>query len=247
MKTHRRAFTLIELLVVIAIIAILAAILFPVFAKARERAKTATCTSNMSQVGKATMMYTDDYDGGVVPCGINNPSKGAGGVDMWMDLLQPYVKNYDIGSCPSAPGKDAQGIGMDHEQVGRWIVGNPPSQVYLRASKVQEPAATVIFADSGWLKTIKEPDPDKWEDKKPYAKASVFMVPSNGTHYTDVVTGYRVIGRHGGRAVCAFMDGHVKAMRPSELGFQDPKTGAIINLGDPRALWDVPDYTHGSY
>ena len=74
--TRRKGFTLIELLVVIAIIAILAAILFPVFAKAREKARQVSCQSNMKQIGTATMMYLQDYDEKFFPCGGSSPSVG---------------------------------------------------------------------------------------------------------------------------------------------------------------------------
>ncbi len=110
----RRGFTLIELLVVIAIIAILAAILFPVFAQAREKARQITCLSNLKQIGTGLMMYSQDYDettvaariansapfrtssGGGTPCETGTPYAS------WHDLLQPYVKNFLIVRCPSA-------------------------------------------------------------------------------------------------------------------------------------------------
>jgi prepilin-type N-terminal cleavage/methylation domain-containing protein/prepilin-type processing-associated H-X9-DG protein len=85
----RRGFTLIELLVVIAIIAILAAILFPVFARAREKARQITCASNHKQMGLAFFMYNADYDETYV----TNPE--------WKTKLQPYIKNTQINYCPS--------------------------------------------------------------------------------------------------------------------------------------------------
>src|SRR6266542_6676413 len=93
-----RAFTLIELLVVIAIIAILAAILFPVFAQARSKARQASCTSNMKQIGLAVSMYADDYDEALIPQGLGNGPKWR----PWMQLSQPYVKNKQVFICPEA-------------------------------------------------------------------------------------------------------------------------------------------------
>jgi len=118
----RNAFTLIELLVVIAIIAILAAILFPVFARAREKARQISCISNTKQMGLASGMYVQDYDEQFYPhrfnCPVNgcnplmavnggpfnNISGAAQNKIFWISLLQPYVKNYQVFVCPSTPG-----------------------------------------------------------------------------------------------------------------------------------------------
>src|SRR4051795_7344224 len=89
-QLRRRGFTLIELLVVIAIIAILAAILFPVFAQAREKARTASCLNNQKQIALAIMQYTQDYDE-------TFPSVDSGVLTL---NIQPYVKNLDVYKCP---------------------------------------------------------------------------------------------------------------------------------------------------
>ena len=94
MRARKRGFTLIELLVVIAIIAILAAILFPVFARAREKARTASCQSNMKEIMLATLMYASDNDGRVWDYGSAAHACKA--------RLEPYTKNADIFVCPSA-------------------------------------------------------------------------------------------------------------------------------------------------
>jgi prepilin-type N-terminal cleavage/methylation domain-containing protein/prepilin-type processing-associated H-X9-DG protein len=108
---RRRAFTLIELLVVIAIIAILAAILFPVFAQAREKARQASCGSNMRQIGMALAMYRADADEMQTESS-PDPAVNEGKVDdcettyTWRAVILPYTKNNQIFVCPSAPEKD---------------------------------------------------------------------------------------------------------------------------------------------
>lgn len=116
----KKAFTLIELLVVIAIIAILAAILFPVFAKARGQALKISCISNLKQIGLASMMYTEDYDETLL--GAQNVTCADGdwvsfsGVEIsfreWPIFFAPYIKNNQIQHCPAAPPK--------------WFLTNPP-------------------------------------------------------------------------------------------------------------------------
>jgi prepilin-type N-terminal cleavage/methylation domain-containing protein/prepilin-type processing-associated H-X9-DG protein len=111
---RKRGFTLIELLVVIAIIAILAAILFPVFAQAREKARMAACQSNLKQMGSAFTMYTQDYDE-TYPLG-KNDGTGGGCADYavrstwggWIgNLIMPYTKNVNIYTCPSQPAANS--------------------------------------------------------------------------------------------------------------------------------------------
>ncbi|MEO6907312.1 MAG: DUF1559 domain-containing protein, partial [Abditibacteriaceae bacterium] len=106
---RRKGFTLIELLVVIAIISILAAILFPVFARARENARRTACMSNLKQIGLGIQMYVQDYDERFPLVAVNGPvsintSTGAStypAIIGWSDALQPYIKNIQIYQCPS--------------------------------------------------------------------------------------------------------------------------------------------------
>src|SRR5579885_946810 len=110
-NTRSHAFTLIELLVVIAIIAILAAILFPVFAQARAKARQASCTSNMKQIGLAILAYAQDYDETLPPGSYMDPTNTS--PTPWMNIVDPYVKGgyptkasdsgnktYGIYACP---------------------------------------------------------------------------------------------------------------------------------------------------
>ncbi len=99
MTTRFRGFTLIELLVVIAIIAILAAILFPVFARAREKARSTSCLSNLKQLATAALMYAQDYDE-VLPRE-HSYAPEPNSLYWWPDLLYPYTKNWNLAVCPS--------------------------------------------------------------------------------------------------------------------------------------------------
>ena len=121
-KIGRKAFTLIELLVVIAIIAILASILFPVFARARENARRASCQSNLKQIGLSAQMYAQDYDEMMLRSTVCGPilletgsnsgnsscttggASGAGGYyHLWYHVLHPYTKSTQLFNCPSSP------------------------------------------------------------------------------------------------------------------------------------------------
>jgi len=161
--TRRGAFTLIELLVVIAIIAILAAILFPVFAQAREKARTASCLSNIKQMNLSATMYVQDYDETLVPFWTTNTGLAApAGQFWWPKLVDPYTKSWAIYHCPSAPDTLAiwgggplawYGNQMRFSQVGYNYLGLgiwwdcDYTQGYGLAA-VKAPASTIQFVDS---------------------------------------------------------------------------------------------------
>ena len=141
----RRGFTLIELLVVIAIIAILAAILFPVFAKAREKARQASCQSNEKQALLAVLMYAQDYDE-KFPLGWNDLAWGSWRIE---DLVQPYVKNTQLFLCPSnANPTYARGTlgSVTSYMFNAYIVGGNSA---IAIGQVQSPATTVLMSDGG--------------------------------------------------------------------------------------------------
>lgn len=145
----RRGFTLIELLVVIAIIAILAAILFPVFARAREKARQTSCLSNVKQIALGMLMYIQDYDERFPYF-----ASGSSSVDPWIcwpHQLQPYLKNWQIYQCPSSPyGGEMNYHGTlypirpSYAFVNSLWSSNPPYSLAV----VQSPASKFMMADS---------------------------------------------------------------------------------------------------
>ncbi len=120
LKRRQRGFTLIELLVVIAIIAILAAILMPVFAQAREKARTASCQSNLKQIATGNQMYMQDDDEQAFQ-NLRYPIDSANNRITWMEMVNPYIKNEQVFKCPSAP-----------RSVGEWgLAGNRLAADYI--------------------------------------------------------------------------------------------------------------------
>ncbi len=143
----KRGFTLIELLVVIAIIAILAAILFPVFARAREKARQSSCLSNQKQIALGWHMYVQDYDERIPPY-----SRKVDGE--WIlrvhDIIDPYIKNTQVWKCPSGGHDNSNQIayGYNCYYLGDWRP-SPPSAYTL--AEITYPAECFVFGEGkGW-------------------------------------------------------------------------------------------------
>ena len=138
--TGRRGFTLIELLVVIAIIAILAAILFPVFARAREKARQASCMSNLKQLGLGMMMYMQDYDS-TLPYNPVAPAPAPAGTSYWAadrvyGVFMPYIKNDQLWICPTQKSLATAGTTFSTYSVNGYVLfptayppGNPTGPI----------------------------------------------------------------------------------------------------------------------
>lgn len=244
---RKRAFTLIELLVVIAIIAILAAILFPVFAQARESARKASCQSNLKQIVTASLMYSQDYDEVYVSSyanyrvSINNgPLRDV----VWMGLILPYTKNLGIYRCPSTTlsaeiePQNPQRTTYGHQHNNMGWVGYSTATL----ADVKSPAETIFYSDIGrypndWVGFLQNRDRDdvtlpangnnfsrRYEDCLP--------CPANRACCIDAVT---VANRHTGVCNVAFADGHVKALRVSSFTAMFPNQAL---RGGTTDWWD---------
>jgi prepilin-type N-terminal cleavage/methylation domain-containing protein/prepilin-type processing-associated H-X9-DG protein len=214
--SSRRGFTLIELLVVIAIIAILAAILFPVFAQARESARKTSCLSNLRQLGTALNMYLQDYDE-LFHKGAGIPSTGqygfgSGTTDGWAQwpwFYGPYVKNVGVFDCPSSPDTTTELTAANWGNDGNYGYnysgltrdqGTPPRAL----AEIEFPADTFVFFDSGdpqvragtnnWSGLLEELDLNINCDANTWP---------NGYNKECAL-------RHAGRTNMVFADGHAK-------------------------------------
>jgi prepilin-type N-terminal cleavage/methylation domain-containing protein/prepilin-type processing-associated H-X9-DG protein len=191
----RRGFTLIELLVVIAIIAILAAILFPVFAKAREKARQASCLSNVKQIMVGMLSYTQDYDE-CLPFGSNDPGPASGYTawGYWQDSIMPYCKNSQLFICPSNKTGTYRSGGYG------WNYPHMPYRTFyggiVSLGQVDKPAETMAICDTTafWLYCL-------------------FCYPTDGDSMGNVAL------RHNDGANVGYLDGHTKWRKAQEIRY----------------------------
>ncbi|HAZ62571.1 MAG TPA: hypothetical protein DCZ72_03025 [Armatimonadetes bacterium] len=241
-QPHRRraAFTLIELLVVIAIIAILAAILFPVFAKAREKARAASCQSNLKQIVTAALLYATDYDGlltrpassvssiDVNVLGEPVPVRGYAEAYYWGSLWQPYVKASDVFLCPSgnsnyrnAPRYVNTSGGQPIREIWGHYGFNYEGLCKKRApwntiglDRVPEPASVYLVIDS-WSVC---PMVDGADSPMRFWGGGALGGGNDVGLGRNLPAGDNRRGdRHLGTSNVAYVDGHVKAVRWSDL------------------------------
>ncbi len=200
LRLPRRAlsgFTLIELLVVIAIIAILAAILFPVFARARENARKSTCQSNLKQMGTACMMYVQDYEERYPP--------RWNGVRDWQALLDPYVKNTGVRICPNT-NQYSYGYNQDYMS-------------YAAMASIQSPAETLLICDVGKCNSSGGQyydghvnRPSLWGTPPVPPADEITGIPGSDGNYVQ-----RPCPIHSDGCNIAWADGHVKWMKTSQF------------------------------
>lgn len=194
--SHRaRAFTLIELLVVIAIIALLAAILFPVFAQARERGRQAACINNTRQLTMGILMYAQDHDETLPPVAYEI----ADDEDVvWMDLIAPQVKSAGVFLCPGDSLSRRISYGLN--EVAFVDLEDDPDAAPLTLSAFRTPASTVMLGEVGTKDDYRQPVPDVFK----------MVEPSDDLDDDDDA---RPAPRHFERVSLGFQDGHIKPMR----------------------------------
>jgi prepilin-type N-terminal cleavage/methylation domain-containing protein/prepilin-type processing-associated H-X9-DG protein len=238
-STRRRGFTLIELLVVIAIIAILAAILFPVFGRARENARRASCSSNLKQIGLGIMQYNQDYDGrfpffstssvpGYLVTEDLRSLPGATATDVkWTHLIHPYVKSTQVHVCPSVGGAQPMGRNVSYGYNYHYLAYTRGTAVDYVAhdSSIEMPAEMVMVADSdgtGAGAPLNAGEPNDLARKlnhgyslDPGGATAAFLpaghAPSTGSSFS------RISDRHLEGGNVAYADGHVKWTRREKL------------------------------
>ena len=230
----KRAFTLIELLVVIAIIAILAAILFPVFAQAKAAAKGSVCLSNTKQIGLAMTMYENDADDMVVPSSVQDNAVPDGQFT-WFELLQPYTKSKDLGLCPAADKatlftssssqRTKQAYVLNNfywwdDRLSIFQVGNSASSTGI------ENLAGGVYCVDGGVWTPKAGDPYTPDEAKFHYQATLYpwggifdnLSAQQGTSPITVGTFQgAIIARHNAGVNAAYLDGHSKFSKITDL------------------------------
>ena len=219
----RRAFTLIELLVVIAIIAILASILFPVFAQAREKARQSSCQSNLKQLSLAVTMYAQDYDERLPLAAY---AVSAYEFRLWHDLIDPYLKNKSVWHCPSSlvATKDSSsgaitahfGYNEHYLTTLAYSFANANGHVAVSLAEVGTPTETVLLADA----IASKPGSFCGGDGKHLLPPSAPNVDCWG----------RPAPLHSQTVSVAYLDGHVKAQSLGQFYFSQTPTDRYFDL-----------------
>ncbi len=240
---RKNGFTLIELLVVIAIIAILAAILFPVFAQAREKARAISCISNVKQLGLGAMMYAQDYDETLLPAGQRYPHQRLACFDgdtnfnanprAWVDwevALYPYLKNEGIIACPSKREWGCNGYAMNTDShdddfpgaptpPGSFTAGSAAPAV--SSAAVVAPAECLFLYDSHDERLEKAPDPSVLADNQPdtegWETMNAWIQAEKAGIVNIVKQGFTSPQRHTGSMSIVWLDGHASAKRLTQL------------------------------